>query len=226
MKSLVPLLAVPVLLTACARPADTPSAASAAASESAPDISNLPAGDYKADPAHTSLVFEVNHLGFSHYTARFTKIEAQMSLDPAHPEAAKLTAVIDPQSLDLNAPPKGFHEELMGKAWFGAAQYPAIRFVSTAVKRTSPATADVTGNLSLHGVTRPVILHVRFNGGYPGLQVYDPNARLGFSATGALKRSDFGVSFGIPQAGSTMGVGDQVDFQIETEFTGPALKTS
>ncbi|HWU50627.1 MAG TPA: YceI family protein, partial [Asticcacaulis sp.] len=97
---------------------------------------------------------------------------------------------------------------------------------STAITRTGPATADISGNLTLHGVARPVVLHVRFNGGYPGLPGYDPNARIGFSATGSLKRSDFGISFGVPQAGSSMGVSDQVDFQIETEFTGPALKTS
>jgi len=226
MKKLILLLAVPVLLTACAKPADKTPAASASASEAAPDVSQLPAGDYHADPAHTSLTFEVNHLGFSHYTAHFTKIDAQMSLDPAHPEAAQLTAVIDPQSLELNAPPKGFHDALMSKDWFSASQFPEIRYQSTAITRTGPATADVSGNLTLHGVSKPVVLHVRFNGGYPGLPGYDPNARIGFSAAGSLKRSDFGISFGVPAAGSTMGVSDQVDFQIETEFTGPALKAS
>jgi len=197
-----------------------------AAAETAPGVSGLPAGDYRSDPSHTSLTFEVSHMGFSHYTARFTKIDAQMSLDPAHPEAAKLTATIDPQSLDLNAPPPGFHDELMGKGWFEAAAFPKMTFVSTQVVLTGDATADVTGDLSLHGMTRPVVLHVRFNGGYPGMPVYDPHARIGFSATGSLKRSDFGISFGIPQPGSDMGVGDQVDFRIETEFTGPALRTS
>lgn len=215
MKTLPGLLAVPALLAVCS---------SAVLAQPAP--ANLPAGDYHSDPAHTSLTFEVNHLGFSHYTAHFAAIEASMTLDPAHPEQAKLSANIDPQSLQLNAPPKGFLDELMGKDWFNAAQFPKISFVSTHIVRTGPATADVTGDLSLHGVTKPVVLHVRFNGGYPGMPVYDPNARLGFSATGTLKRSDFGISFGIPQPGSTMGVSDQVDFQIETEFTGPPLKTS
>jgi len=227
MKKLILLLGAPLLLSACAKPADKApaSSASASASEAAPDVGKLPAGTYRSDPAHTSLTFEVDHLGFSHYTARFAKIGAQMTFDPAHPEAAQLTALIDPQSLQLNAPPAGFHDALMGKDWFGAAQFPDIRFVSTQVARTGAATADVSGNLSLHGVTKPVVLHVRFNGGYPGLPGYDPNARIGFSATGSLKRSDFGISFGVPQPGSSMGVGDRVDFQIETEFTGPPLKT-
>ena len=133
MKKLILLLGAPLLLSACAKPADKAPASSASASEAAPDVGKLPAGTYRSDPAHTSLTFEVDHLGFSRYTARFAKIGARMAFDPAHPEAAQLTALIDPQSLQLNAPPAGFHDALMGKDWFGAAQFPDIRFVSTQV---------------------------------------------------------------------------------------------
>ena len=69
----------------------------------------------------------------------------------------------------------------------------------------------------------PVTLDVTFNGGYAGMAGLDPNARVGFSAQGSLKRSDFGILTGIPPAGSTMGVGDAVTFTIETEFSGPAM---
>ena len=190
----------------------------------APSVADIPAGDYKADPAHTSLTFSVNHLSYSHYTARFTGIDARLKLDPAHPETAALTVTIAPQSLDLNNPPKGFHDELMGKTFFDAAAFPKITYTSTRIELTGANTANVTGNLTLHGVTQPITLAVTFNGGYPGLAGLDPNARVGFSAKGTLKRSQFGMGYGIPAPGTTMGVGDNVDFAIETEMTGPALK--
>jgi polyisoprenoid-binding protein YceI len=72
----------------------------------------------------------------------------------------------------------------------------------------------------MRGVTRPMTLEARFNGGYAGQQL-DPNARIGFSARGTLKRSEFGISFGIPEPGSIMGVSDAVEVIVETEFTGP-----
>ncbi len=191
----------------------------------APSAASIPAGDYKTDPAHTSLTFSVSHMSFSHFTARFTDIDARLRLDPAHPEAAVLSVIIDPKSLDPNNPPKGFHDELMGKSFFNAAAFPKITFASTRIDMTGASTANVTGNLTLHGVTHPVTLAVTFNGGYPGLAGLDPNARIGFSARGTLKRSLFGMGNGIPAPGTTMGVGDEVDFTIETEMTGPALKS-
>ncbi|MFT4074901.1 MAG: YceI family protein [Asticcacaulis sp.] len=215
-------------LAACTpKKADQPAAESVSASASAaPSVANIPAGDYKTDPAHTSLTFGVDHLSYSHYTAHFTKIDAQLKLDPAHPETATLSATIDPQSLELNSPPKGFHDEMMGKMFFDAASFPKITYTSTKIDMTGANTARVTGDLTLHGVTRPVTLYVTFNGGYPGLAGMDPNARIGFSAKGKLKRSLFGMGYGVPAPGTTMGVGDDVDFSIETEMTGPALKTA
>ena len=83
----------------------------------------------------------------------------------------------------------------------------------------------VTGDFTLHGVTKPVTLLVTFNGGYAGHPM-DPNARIGFSATGALKRSDFGITLGIPAPGTTMGVGDEIEIALQAEFTGPPLAAS
>jgi polyisoprenoid-binding protein YceI len=97
-----------------------------------------------------------------------------------------------------------------------------ISFHSTAITLTGPKTARITGELTLHGVTKPVTLEAVFNGGYPGHPM-DPHARIGFSAKGYLNRSAFGVAYGIPAPGSTLGVGDQVDMSIEAEFTGPPL---
>ena len=207
-------------------PAVAPEAApvaAAAPAPAAPDVSKLPAGAYKLDPSHASLVFKVNHLGFSAYTGQFRSFTADMTLDPATPETAKLLATVDLKSLDIPTPPAGFIAELLSDAWLGASITPQMKFESTSVARTGPATADIIGNLTLKGVTKPVTLKAAFNGGYEGHPM-DPAARIGFSARGVLKRSDFGIDIGIPAPGSTMGVFDDVTIEIESEFTGPALQ--
>jgi len=214
------LIAAAVVLTA------VPLHASARPAAKAPAAQALPAGDYTLDKPHASLTFSVSHMGFSHYTARFTSFDAHMTLDPAHPEKAQLTATVDPLSLELNAPPAGFHDELEGKDWLDARLTPQWTFKSTKIVRTGPKTARLTGDFTMHGVTRPVTFDVTFNGGYPGLAGMDPHARIGFSAHGVLKRSDFGVKYGIPAPGSNLGVSDEVNIALECEFTGPALKDS
>ena len=88
---------------------------------------------------------------------------------------------------------------------------------------TGKNAADVTGDLTLHGITRPVTLKMTYNGGYAG-HVYEPNARIGFSAQGVFKRSDFGIDYGVPEPGSSMGVSDEISVRIEAEFIGPAWK--
>ena len=188
-----------------------------------PDVSNLPAGTYTTDPAHSALIFRVNHLGFSNYTASFSDVKTELTLDPAIPETATVTAAIDLASLTLPAPPKGFVDELLGKDWLDKKTTPQMKFESTGVTKTGPATADIVGNLTLKGVTKPVTLHATFNGGYAGHPM-DKHARIGFSVKGALKRSDFGVSLGIPVPPSTMGVSNEVTFEIETELSGPEWK--
>lgn len=197
----------------------------ATALAAAPPPAQPPAGQYHLDKSHTSVVFRVNHLGFSNYTAAFSRVDGKLQFDPARPAAMKVEATIDPTSLELNAPPPGFHKEMMGKSWFDAARFPTIGFRSTKVTPTGPRTAKVTGELTLHGVTRSVTLDVTYNGGYPP-QSFDPGgARIGFSARGAFRRSAFGLSIGVPAPGSTFGVGDVVEVAIETEFSSkPAAK--
>lgn len=187
----------------------------------APAATEAPAGRYTLDKAHASLVFRVDHLGFSNYTGAFKRFDATLDFDPANPEAMRIEATIDPASLDLNAPPEGFLDTLLGPEWFDAGAFPEMTFASTAVALTGPERARVTGDFTLHGVTKPVALDVVFNGGYAGYPPYDPQARIGFSAYGTLKRSDFGIAFGIPEEGSTLGVSDEVDFIIEAELNGP-----
>lgn len=198
-------------------------AESYAASEPSVDTSSqaqIPAGEYTLDKAHASLIFRVSHMGFSQYTASFSHFDVKMQFDPRHPEASMVEAVIDPASLDLINPPEGFTKALLGKQWLDAASYPQITFISNKVELTGNHTAKVYGDFTLHGVTRPLVLDVTFNGGYAGIPM-DPHARIGFSAHGRFKRSDYGITYGIPAPGSHMGVGDEVEVIIEAELSGP-----
>jgi polyisoprenoid-binding protein YceI len=183
----------------------------------------IPAGRYTSDPAHTSLTFRVSHLGFSRYTARFTRVAAVLDLDPADPGAATVTATIDPSSLETDYPfdDMDFDAYLAGSEWLDAAQHPAITFASTAVEPTGPDTARITGDLALRGVTRPVVLEATFNGGYAGHPLDPGGSRIGFSLQGSLERSAFGITTGLPLEGTTFGVGDTVELFIETELLRP-----
>jgi polyisoprenoid-binding protein YceI len=187
-----------------------------------PAVPPVPAGVYTTDAAHTTLVFRLNHLGFSNYTAQFTKIDATLNFDPSKPEASSIKATIDPRSLLLPTPPAGFHDALLGKDWLNAVSFPQITFQSTKVERTGKDAARITGELSLHGVKAPIVLEATYNGGYAGHPM-DPHARIGFSAHGVFKRSAFGMGYGIPAPGTTMGVSDAVEVSVETEMSGPPL---
>jgi polyisoprenoid-binding protein YceI len=180
---------------------------------------DLPAGDYTLDKAHASLTFRVSHLGFSYYTTHFERFNAQLQINPADPAHSSVTATIDPRSIET--PYSNLNEVLQKAEWFDSAQFPEIVFRSTNIELTGSASARIAGELSLRGMTKPVVMEATFNGGWAHNPLDPAGARIGFSAHGALKRSEFGISFGIPPAGSNLGVSDKVEFAIEAEFTKP-----
>ena len=182
----------------------------------------VPKGVYTLDKAHTSLIFRVSHMGFSNFTGRFTRLDAKLETDPAKLSASNLEVTIDPTSISSDNAPDGFLAELAGKGWLESQEFPEMKYRSTKVEQVAPGKLRVYGALTLHGVTKPVILDAKYNGGYAGFAM-DPQARIGFSAHGTLKRSDFGISYGIPAPGTTMGVSDEVEIILETELKGPPL---
>lgn len=195
---------------------------SATADETSGPSQTPPPGTYRLDPAHARLIFSVSHLGFSDYTAFFRKLDATLTFDPDNPESMVLSAIVDPASVETlhPAPSYDFNAILAGESFLDAANHPEVRFDSTRIRLTGPQDAAVTGDLTLHGVTKPITLRVRYNGGYAGHPL-DQGARIGFSAEGAFFRSDFGMGFGIPAPGTTIGVGDLVTIRIEAEFLNP-----
>jgi len=170
---------------------------------------DMPAGAYVSDPAHTSVTARLVHMGFSNYTLRFDKAEARYRFDPHAPETAQVSVAIDPASIDTGS--KRFDAELAGKDWLDATTFPTVAFASTSVDVGDGVHGAVDGNLTLHGVTRPLRLAVTFNG--VGGDLIPLVTRAGFSATATIKRSDYGISRyeGL--------VGDEVQLVIEVEFT-------
>ncbi len=173
------------------------------------ETSALKSGNYTLDKAHTSVIFNLSHLGFSHYFGRFNQMEGALVFDAEHPEKSALKVTVDTGSIDTNNPT--LEGELKSSQWFDSAQFPQATFISTRVEQITPTTGKVYGELTLHGVTRPVALEVTFNGG--GENPVKPEmTSLGFSAQTLINRSDFGISNYLPM------VGDAVTLTIETEF--------
>src|SRR5882757_6561700 len=182
-----------------------------------------PAGQYHLEKSHASLVLRVNHLGFSTYTTRFSRFDAELAFDPSQIAASKVSTTIDADSFEMDGAPSMCLDIMKGEQMLDTKKFPKILFTSERVRMTGARSMEITGAFTLHGVTRPMVLKATYNGGYAGMPKMDPQARIGFSAHGQFKRSDFGIKFGVPAPGTTMGVGDSVDFSIEAEFVGPPL---
>lgn len=171
-------------------------------------------GDFALDPLHAALIFRINHLGFADYIGRFERFDAQLTGDPARPEAAEITARIDMTSLNIANP--DFAAELMGPDWFDAARYPDAVFRSQTVRVTGEQTAEIDGEMTLRGVSQPVTFSARLNG-----SAFDPLRRadvIGFSASGEISRSAFGINRFIGL------LTDTVRIEIEAEFIRAAAE--
>jgi polyisoprenoid-binding protein YceI len=178
----------------------------AAADAQSRDPVKAPPGVYELDRRHASLIVRVVHMGFSHYTMRFTSLDGGFTYDPANWQNTRVTISVDPKSIDTEE--NSFNKTVAG--YFEPDKYPVIQFTSTELKPTGEGEGELIGDLSLHGVTKPVTLKVEFNGVGPGL--LGAGTRMGFSGEGRIKRSDFRVTGGRPWAG------DDVDLQFDVEF--------
>lgn len=179
----------------------------AAADPTTRDPAKAPAGVYELDPRHAGLIVKVPHMGgFSRYTMRFRAVSGSFTYDPTSWQATKVTITIDPKSIDTED--NIFNRTVAG--YFEPEKYPTITFTSTGMTADSTGKGQLSGDLNLHGVTKPVTLDVEFNGVGPGM--LGVGTRMGFSGTGQVKRSEFGVTGGRPFAGDT------VDLLFEVEF--------
>jgi polyisoprenoid-binding protein YceI len=191
------LIALPIVALAQGAP---PSAST--------DPTTVPAGAYTLDPTHGRIVWQVSHMGLSEWFGNFASPTGMATFDPKNAAADKVDITIQTASLSTtNATLDG---ELKSPTWFDATKFPTLTFKSTHVVQTGPGTADVTGDLTLHGVTKPVTLKVKFRGA--GVNVMNKHYTVGFDATTAIKRSDFGVTQYVPL------IGDDVQITISAPF--------
>lgn len=168
---------------------------------------------YKLDPVHTSVIWNAGHFGFSAPHGIFSNIEGTLVLDEATPENSTVEATV-PIAMIATGIEK-FDDHLKGNDFFKVDQFPTSTFKSTSVEKTGDKTAKMTGDLTLLGVTKPVTLDVTFN--KKGENPFSKMQTIGFTATGSIKRSDFGMTYALP------GVSDDVALRIEAEaFIEPA----
>lgn len=164
------------------------------------------------DESHTRITFEVAHLGFSTMPGIFREFDVDFRFDPEAPERSSLAVTIDAAGIDMFH--DGLNDHLKGEDFFDVSAHPRLTFVSTDVTPTGDGEARVSGDLTLLGVTQPVIFEVTLNrlGAHP----FDPERQVaGFDAIGVLDRTAFGMDYAAPA------VGADVTFRLTGEFSPP-----
>jgi polyisoprenoid-binding protein YceI len=162
---------------------------------------------YKIDPAHTAVAFIVNHIGFSNVIGRFNTVGGDISFDKDAVEKSTVTVTIDSASIDTNHAKRDDH--LRSPDFFNAKEFPKLTFKSTKIEKTGDKTGKLHGDLTMLGVTKPVVLDITFN--KDGVSPASKLETAGFSARGTVKRTDFGMKYGAPA------VGDDIQLLIEIE---------
>lgn len=173
------------------------------------------AGSYVLDPAHGKITWSVDHMGFSTYVGQFTDVAAHLDLDVRNPAASKLDASVRMDSVRTSHGDLDKH--LKTADFFDTAKFPSASFRATNVRLVDRDTANITGNLTLRGVTRPIVIKADFN--QAGINPVDKQYTLGLDGEAKIKRSDFGINYGLPM------LGDEVTLHLEAEFKLKSPKT-
>jgi polyisoprenoid-binding protein YceI len=194
----LPLLMAAPLLAEEAAPPSLPGAA---------DAARVAAGSYEVDPRHTQVNWQVNHFGFNDYFGLFGDVTGTLSIDPANLAAAKVDVTIPIASVATSS--AGLTTHLQSPDFFDVAKFATARFVSTSVT-VDGQRAMINGDLTMLGVTKPVVLETRFEGA--GSNPMNKKATVGFHASTTIKRSDWGMTKYVPM------VGDDVKLRISVAF--------
>jgi len=171
------------------------------------------ADTWQIDPAHTNVEFSVRHMMISNVKGQFQKTSGTITISGNDPTSAKIDATIDATSINTRVDKRDAH--LKSPAFLDVDKFPTISFKSTKVEAAGPGKWKVTGDLTLHGVTKPAVLDVEST----GTPVNDPmgNTRAGASATTKIDRKDFGLTWNQPLETGGVMVGDEVAISIDVE---------
>jgi polyisoprenoid-binding protein YceI len=169
---------------------------------------------YDIDVAHSSAQFQVRHMMVTNVRGEFAKMSGTVEYDPANPSAAKVEATIDATTINTRDQKRDAH--LRSADFFDVEKFPAIKFVSKQVAPNGTGKLKVTGDLTMHGVTREVVLDVEG----PTSEVKDArgNIKMGAAATTKVNRKDFGVTWNRALDGGGVVVGDEVTINLDVEL--------
>ncbi len=179
-------------------------------------VTALPAlaAEYSIDKAHSSANFQIKHLAISKVNGSFADFGGTINFDPGNPGATSATAEIQVSSVDTGNTDRDDH--LRNPDFFDVEKFPTMTFASTSVKMKNDEEGEITGNLTLHGVTKPVTLDLEING-----VATDPwgNEKVGASLSGKINRKDFGLTWNKAMEAGGLVVGEDVKITIEIEGT-------
>lgn len=216
------LLSTAIVLTACSAATETTetvtsqieqtvgeaqTSASTESEKQGADISGLPAGTYISDQGHAYVAFQYSHQGFSRPIIRWGTTDATVTFDADNPENSKLTVTLPVKDIDTGVP--AWDDHIKEEGFFDLANYPEITFVSTDIEQIRDGYGTLTGDLTIKGVTKPFTLTGTVN--KVGKHFRSGVDMFGVSATGELKRSDFGVDKYAPMS-------DDIQIMVEVEF--------
>lgn len=167
----------------------------------------LAADTYEIDTVHSHAIYKIKHLNVAYQYGRFKEMKGMVMVDEKNPSNSKVEVVIPTASVDSNHPKRDEH--LKSPDFFDARKFPNLTFKSTSVKKLSADTYEVLGNLTLHGVTKPVKFNFVKTGEGKGMQ---GEYRMGGEAMLSINRSDFGIKYMLPN-----GLSDRVDIMLSFE---------
>ncbi len=168
----------------------------------------VPTGTWKVDPVHSSVEFQVKHLGIATVKGQFKEFEGTLEVGP---EGAVAYGIVKTASVDTREPQRDEH--LRSADFFEVEKYPEIGFRSTAIRTTGKDEFEIEGDLSIHGVTRPVTLKATLEGYEP--EDHQGNTRVGLSASAQINRSDFEMRFNAALGSGNMVVSDKVKILVD-----------
>jgi polyisoprenoid-binding protein YceI len=176
---------------------------------------------WQIDPAHSAAQFSIKHLAISTVRGGFSKVKGTVSLDDKDVSKSSVDVTIDVSSVDTREPKRD--DDLRSDKFFDTAKYPTMAFKSTKVEQVSASKLKVTGDLTLHGVTKEVVLDVEG----PTAAIKDPwgNQRVAATATTKINRQDFGVKWNKTLDNGGMMLGDEVAVTLDIEMFQPAAKS-
>lgn len=169
--------------------------------------------NYQIDPSHSNIQFSIRHMMISNVRGTFTGVKGTISFDPQNVQASGIQAEIDVSSVNTGDANRDTH--LKSADFFDVAQYPTMTFVSTQVEKIGDSEYRVTGNLTLHGVTKPVVLTID----EVADEAKDPwgNVRIAAAAKGKINRKDFGLNWSAALETGGVLVGDEVNMEFDVQ---------